>query len=57
MSFLQGLSSDFNKKGEDKATENEHGEGGGRKRGPVYCHICRYLEPSQLLTSVSYVEQ
>ena len=43
MSFLQGLSSDFNKKGEDKATENEHGEGGGRKRGPVYCHICRYL--------------
>ena len=43
------------KKGEDEAIENEHGGGSGRKRGPVYCHVCRYL--SIFLTTVSYVEQ
>ena len=37
--------------------ENGHRGGDGKKRGPVYCHICKYLYPSQFLTIVSYVEQ
>ena len=54
---LQGLSSDINRKGEEGGGENGHMGKDGKKRGPVYCHICKYLYPSQFLTTVSYVEQ
>ena len=51
------LSSDINRKGEEGGGENGHRGRDGKKRDPVYCHICKYLYPSQFLTTVSYVEQ
>ena len=54
---LQDLGSNINRKGEEGGDGNKPGGGGGRKRGPVYGHICQYLYPSQFLTTVSYVKQ